>query len=62
MILPGAGAVREAASSGLPQRLNSETGRGDSKVLELCVANGYSLRERARMKVILTISDPARDE
>lgn len=45
-----------------PKLLIIETGRGPSKVLELCVANGYSLDQRTQINAILTYTDPARDE
>ncbi len=36
--------------------------QADSKVLELCFANGYSLRQCVQLSAIPTFSDPARDE
>lgn len=45
-----------------PKLLIIETGRGPSKVLELCVANGYSLDRRTQINAILTLSDPAGNE
>lgn len=53
---------QQAPKTMWPKLLIIETGRGASKVLELCVANSYSLDRRTQINAILTFSDTARDE
>lgn len=53
---------QQARKTMWPKLLIIETGRGPSKVLELCVANGYSLDRRTQINAILTLSDPAGNE
>lgn len=53
---------QQAPKTMWPKLLIIETGRGPSKVLELCVTNGYSLDRRTRINAILTLSDPAGNE
>lgn len=53
---------QQAPKTMWPKLLIIETGRGPSKVLELCVANGYSLDRRTQINAILTLSDPAGNE
>ena len=53
---------QQALKTMWPKLLIIETGRGPSKVLELCVANGYSLDRRTQINAILTLSDPAGNE
>jgi len=53
---------QQARKTMWPKLLIIETGRGSSKVLELCVANGYSLDRRTQINAILTLSDPAGNE
>lgn len=53
---------KQAPKTMWPKLLIIETGRGPSKVLELCVANGYSLDRRTQINAILTLSDLARNE
>ncbi len=43
----------QASSSLWPKLLVIETGRGESKVLDLCLSNGYTLQKRTQINAIL---------